>query len=205
MPDYSKACIYIIKKQDDFNNDNVYIGSCCNFIKRKYDHKNSCNNKNSQNYNFKLYKHIRENGDWNSWCMTKIIDYPCNSKSELITMERSYIDNYKSKLNCNIPSRTKDEWYNDNKDKMKQYRVDNKEKIMEYKKQYWIDNKDKIKQYRVDNKEKIMEYKKQYHVDNKDKIEERRKQKVNCDKCGCEVRKDSLIRHKKSQKCINFK
>ncbi len=220
MPDYSKACIYMIKKQDDFNNDNVYIGSCCNFIKRKGDHKNASNNENNQNYNYKLYQNIRKNGGWNSWCMTKIIDYPCNSKSELNTMERSYIDNYKSKLNCNIPSRTKEEWRNDNKDKLaekkKEWCNDNKEKIKQYHKEYNIDNKDKIKQYYIDNIDKIKEqYKewsnnnkekiKQYYEDNKDKFKKYRKEKVICDKCGCKVTKGNLATHKKSQKCINFK
>jgi len=207
MPDYSKACIYIIKKQDDYDNKNVYIGSCCNFIKRKCDHKHSCNNENNKRHNFKLYKHIRENSGWNSWCMTKIIDYPCNSKSELNTMERSYIDKYKATLNCQIPTRTPVEYRIDNKDKIKQYYVDNKDK----RKQYNIDNKDKIKQYRIDNKDKIEQYRidnkdkiKQYYVDNKDKILKQHKKKVKCDKCGCEVRRNVLVRHKKSQKCINF-
>jgi len=198
MPDYSKACIYIIKKQDDFNNDNVYIGSCCNFIKRKYDHKNASNNENNSNYNVKLYKHIRENGGWDSWCMTKIIDYPCNSKSELNTMERKYIDEYKSKLNCYIPTRTTVEYYYDNRDKkieqQKQYYYDNHDKLLEQQKQYYYDNKDKIK-----------EYHKEYLIDNVDKIKEYRKQKVICDNCGCEITKIHLPRHKKSQKCINFK
>ena len=83
MPDYSKGCIYMIKKQDDYNNDNIYIGSCCNFVRRKCEHKISCNNSNRKNYNLKVYKFIRENGGWDSWCMTKIIDYPCNNLLEV--------------------------------------------------------------------------------------------------------------------------
>jgi len=60
------------------------------------------------------------------------------------------------------------------------------------------------KEYREDNKEKNKEYSKEYTKDNKEKIEERKKAKVICDHCGCEVRKDGLITHKKSKKCINF-
>ena len=45
---------------------------------------------------------------------------------------------------------------------------------------------------------------KQYYIDNIEKITETRKQKVKCDKCGCEVRKDGLAKHKKTLKCINF-
>ena len=193
MPDYSKGCIYMIKKQNDFNNDNVYIGSTCNLIRRKHKHKSRCNNENDINYNLKLYQYIRQNRGWNSWCMTKIIDYPCNSKSELNTMERSYIDDYKSKLNCIIPMRTLKEW-----------RDDNKEKLVQYVKQYRNDNKDKIvekqKQYHNDNKDKILENKKKYYDNNKDKILE----KVICDNCGCKISKNNLASHKRTQKCINL-
>jgi len=219
MPDYSKGCIYMIKKQDDYNNDNVYIGSCCNFSRRKCGHKNASNNENNQNYNIKLYKHIRENGGWNSWCMTKIIDYPCNSKSQLNTVERSYIDKYKATLNCIIPTRTNAEWRNDNKDKIKQYYVDNADKLMKQQKEYYQDNKEKAKQYYIDNADKLIKQQKEYYQDNKEKAKEYyidnsdkikeynneyQKQKVICDKCGCKVTKGKLATHKKSQKCINF-
>ena len=133
MPDYLKGCIYMIKKQDDFNNENIYIGSTCNFTRRKHKHKTTCNNENDKDYNLKLYQYIRENDGWDAWVMTKIIDYPCNSKSELNIMERRYIDNYKSTLNCNIPTRTN-----------KQYQNDNKEKIAQRKKRHYEANKDKI-------------------------------------------------------------
>ena len=48
-----------------------------------------------------------------------------------------------------------------NKEKKKQYYLDNKEKIAEQRKQYYLDNK-----------EKIAEYKQQYHLDNKEKIKQ---------------------------------
>lgn len=157
MPDYSKGCIYMIKKQDDYNNDNIYIGSCCNFVRRKCCHKSACNSPNYKNHNLKVYQFIRENGGWNAWVMTKIIDYACNSKSDLNIMERRYIDEYKSKLNIQIPTRT------------------------------------------------LKQYSNKYYLQNKDKITEKLAEKVNCDICGCNVRKDYLVKHKRTQKCINFK
>jgi len=227
MPDYSKSCIYMIKKQDDYDNENVYIGSTCNFIRRKHRHKTSCNNENIKCYNLKLYECIRENGGWDAWVMTKIIDYDCNNKSELNIMERRYIDNYKSKLNCKIPMRTKKEHYNDNKEKLlqknKQYYNDNKEKVAQQQKLYYNDNKEKLlqknKQYRNDNKEKLsqkykdyyevnknkkLQKRKEYYEENKDKISEKRKERVICDNCGCESSKNDLAKHKKTKKCINF-
>jgi len=129
--------------------------------------------------------------------MIKIIDYACNTKSELNTMERRYIDVYKSTLNCNIPTRTNKEYYDENRDK-----------IAENRKKYYNDNRDKIaeycKEYHNENREKISQHMKQYYIDNKEKITATRQQKVKCDKCGCEVRRDCLNRHKKSLNCINF-
>lgn len=76
----------------------------------------------------------------------------------------------------------------DNKDKIleqqKQYRENNKDKIKEYHKQYhkqyYEDNKDKKseyhKQWYENNKDKVAEYQKQYREDNKNKIAKRDKQ-----------------------------
>ena len=178
MPDYSKGCIYMIKKQDDYDNKNVYIGSCCNFSRRKCKHKLTCNNPTYNQHNLKVYQYIRENDGWDYWIMTKIIDYPCNNKGELNTMERKYIDEYKSILNCNIPTRTSKEYHNDNREKTAQQQ----------------------KKYRNSIKEHVSKRMKQYYIDNIEKIT----QKVKCDKCGCEVRKDGLAKHKKTLKCINF-
>jgi hypothetical protein len=227
MPDYSKGCVYMIKNQNDYDNENVYIGSCCNFSRRKCEHKRRCNNPIYRDYNLKVYQYIRENDGWDYWIMTKIIDYPCNSKSELNTMERKYIDQYKATLNGCIPTRTKAEYYQDNHEtiaekkkqyqienreklleNMKQYRIDNKDKILEQKKQYYIDNKDKIleqkKQYHIDNHDKLAEKNKQYQIENREKILEQKKQKVKCDICGCESTKGNLLKHKRTKKCINF-
>jgi len=199
VPDYSNSCIYKLVHKEDFDNENIYIGSTTNFIKRKYKHKTVCNNEGCKYYNFKLYQYIRENGGWNSWCMIQIEPYTCSSKKELETQERYWIEKLKPKLNNNIPTRTTVEYRIDNKDKIaeirkeyyydnknkineikKQYYIDNKNKINERKKQYYIDNKDKIaeihKEYYYDNRDKLLEKHKQYHIDNKNKINERQKQ-----------------------------
>ena len=99
----------------------------------------------------------------------------------------------------------------DNKDKMavqaKKYRQENKEKIAAKDKQYNQNNKEKIaaqrKQYNEDTKDKRSVQTKQYREDNKDEIEKYRGTKVTCD-CGCEVRKDSLLRHKKTQRHLSI-
>jgi hypothetical protein len=99
----------------------------------------------------------------------------------------------------------------ENKDKIKerakQYREDNKDKIAENKKHYNLDNRDKIaeqrKQYHLNNRDKIAEQRKQHYKENRDKILERTSEKITCE-CGCEMRTDSLARHRKSKTHIDL-
>ena len=66
------------------------------------------------------------------------------------------------------------QYYEENKEQLKEKREKNKDKINEYQKQYRKDNKDKFKeyskQYREDNKELKKEYRKQYYEENKDRM-----------------------------------
>ena len=79
------------------------------------------------------------------------------------------------------------QYYLNNKEKKKQYNLDNKEERKQYDKQYYLnnkekkkqynlDNKEKLKQYRLNNKEKIKQYKKQYDLNNKEKSKQYKKQ-----------------------------
>jgi len=183
MPHYENACIYKIKHNEDYDDENIYIGSTCDIIKRRYNHKTHCNNENDREYNKPLYQYIRENGGWDAFILIKIHDYKCNSKNELKVEERRMIDMLKPKLNKCIPTRSQKEWYEDNK-----------EVILE-----------KNKKYREVNKEVILEKKKDYYEDNKEVIAEKMKEIVKCDICGAESNKGHLARHKKTQKCLSVK
>ena len=92
MTKYEKGMIYKLVKKDDFDNNNIYIGSTCNIIKRRYYHKAACLNENNSRYNMKLYIFIRENGGWDNWIITPVESYPCNNKRELEIRERYYIE-----------------------------------------------------------------------------------------------------------------
>ena len=177
--DYSKSIIYKLCCKDP-NITDIYIGSTINFKKRKYDHKWNCNNNIEKNkkYNLKIYKFIRDNGGFENWTMIMLEQYNCNNKKELQSRERYWIEELKSSLNSEIPTRTKQEYYEDYKDK-----------ILEKQKQYRLENKDKIKQHYINNKDKKLEYK---------------NQKVNCDICNSIVNRNNLARHKKTDKCIKF-
>tara|TARA_Y100000385_G_C12946267_1_gene573433 strand:- start:353 stop:955 length:603 start_codon:yes stop_codon:yes gene_type:complete len=192
MPDYSKACIYKIKHNEDYNDENIYIGSTCNLIRRRCAHKTTCYNENCKDYNYNVYQHIRENGGWDSFVTIKVHDFPCESKGELEIEERRMIDLLQSKLNKNVPGRTVKEYYQDNRDKIserhKQYRQDNRDKYLEYNKQHYQDNHDKF-----------LEAAKQYYQENRDKCLEKVKQKITCE-CGCIVSKGDIRKHKKTKK-----
>jgi len=61
------------------------------------------------------------------------------------------------------------------------------------------------KEYKENNKERIKIRDKEYKQKNREIIEAKQSVKVICDKCGCSVRKDYISKHKKMDKCINFK
>lgn len=242
MPDYNKGCIYLIKNNQDFNNENVYIGSCCNFARRKCKHKTTCNNPNSKRHNLKLYQEIREKDGWDCWVMIKLHEYKCESKYELNLEERRVIDEYKAKLNMVIPTRTIKEWREDHKEEIseykkkydednrdkilkrnKEYRKENKEMIAEQKKKYYEKNKEIILQKRKEkyeknrekylekhkkwyekNKEKVAEQSKVFRESNKEKLAEKRNEIIKCDKCGSEITKNNLFKHKTTKKCLNY-
>ena len=134
--DYSKGLIYKLVCLDTDITD-IYVGSTTSFKLRKREHKNSCNNEKSRGYNSYVYKFIRENGEWRNWDMILVESYPCKSSLDLRKREREIIEELKSTLNKNIPSRTIKEYY----EKKKEYYYDNKDKIAEQQKTYRNDNK----------------------------------------------------------------
>ena len=198
MPFYQNSVIYKLCHINDLDNENIYIGSTTNFKCRKNGHKADCNNKNSKNYNFKVYQFIRDNGGWDEWQMIPIETFSCNNKIDLKIRERYHIELLKSKLNKQIPSRTHH----------KEYRDDNKEIINERNKIYRENNKEivaeKKKIYYNNNKEIVAEKNKIYYNNNKEIIAEKAKEKTVCDKCGSIVMRSNLKRHQKTKKCIDY-
>jgi len=138
--DYSKTQIYKLIHKNDINNENIYIGSTTNFVKRKSKHKEHCNKEKSKKHHFKVYQNIRNNGGWEEWSMLLIEKFPCIGKTESDVRERYWIDFHKSQLNIVIPGRTNKEWRYDNKktliEKQKNYRQNNIKKIKEQEKTY---------------------------------------------------------------------
>ena len=83
MPDYQKCVIYTI-----MSGCNLYVGSTCNFTRRKHHHKKNITDPNSVDYYEKPYRTIRENGG--EWEMMIFEVYPCNNKTEM-RMREHYV------------------------------------------------------------------------------------------------------------------
>lgn len=117
MPDYSNTIIYKICCKDTSIND-IYIGSTCNFTRRKANHKFSCNNETRKEYNYNVYQFIREHGGWENWDMIMIHEASVENKLQKGKLEREFVDEMKPTLNINLPARTKKEWEETNKEKL---------------------------------------------------------------------------------------
>jgi len=221
MPDYSKSIIYTIRSRD-----NIYVGSTLNIRTRKNQHKHCIYNENRKEYNYKLYKTIRENN--NEWDMQPYSKYSCKDKLELTIEEERVRQLLKADMNsqsCGTGLTEKEykkqyneehkdevkQYYEEHKDKIserrKQYYKKNKDKIDEYKKQYHKQHKDKIserrKQYNDQHRDEINDKSKQYYDQHRDEINEKKRQKITC-ACGCVVVKFTLPRHHKTKKHINL-
>ena len=127
--DYGKSVIYKIEHID--SPELLYVGSTTDFIRRKSQHKQYCNNINEKAYNCKLYRLIRDNGNWDSFKCMIIKEFPCNNRTELIIEEEKYRKELQKSLNTLKSHRTIEE----KKDYQKHYHEVNKEQISEMKKE----------------------------------------------------------------------
>ena len=144
---------------------------------------------------------------------------PCSSKDELLVRERFHIQNNEC-VNKYIPLRTKNEYYEDNKEHLKEigkkWKEEHKEEIVEYRKKRYVENKKEIiekqqiyynkhkeekleyaNKYRIEHKEQIAEIKKEWYEANKEQITEKMKVKIDCP-CGGKYTFGNTTNHKKT-------
>ena len=132
MPDYSKSIIYTI-----YVGDSLYVGSTCNFTKRKWDHKNNIYNEKSVKYNYKLYQKIRENDG--ELIIKPYSQFPCDSKLQLSVEE----ERVRRELNGDLNMRSCGTGLSVIDYKKKHYQQ-NAEKVKKRRKEYYLQNTDKI-------------------------------------------------------------
>lgn len=193
---YQNGKIYKFVKDGDV----IYVGSTKNALKQRLStHKYMSKKENPQK---KVYKYINENGGWDNIKMELIEEYPCDSKQELEKRERYWIEELKPITNIIIPLRTKKEWKQlpYAKEKEKEYRIRNQDKL-----------KVKAKKYREENKEAVSEGKKSWYQQNKEKVKERmarnyaakREEKLAYQKQYAEQKKDHIAEKQKEYRKKN--
>lgn len=134
--DYSKTLIYKIVCKNT-NITDTYVGHTTRWKDRKSKHKKYCGEKKNddrKDFDYPVYQFIRNNGGWNNWSMILVEEYSCENKLQAEQRERYWIETLNANLNRNIPSRTKQEYYQDNKTKLINYTNENREHINELKK-----------------------------------------------------------------------
>ena len=155
MPDYSKTVIYKIQHQED--ETLVYVGSTCNFTRRKCEHKKNCNDPNKKVYDCKLYEMIRKNGNWEAFKMTQIEEFSCYNKREAEAEEDRIMLELKATLYTNRASRN-----------MKQQYLHNRDKFLERSKKRYLENHYTISEYqkqnRLENVDRKNEHNKEYRL-----------------------------------------
>jgi len=179
--DYSKCVIYKIICNDSMVTE-CYVGHTNNFVKRKYQHKSSCNTMDC-----KIYKMIREHGGWDNWTMTPICEYPCENHVQACIKEEEYRIELQASLNNNkcYIGLSRDKY-------KKEWAEEHKEQMLEHQK----------KRYQK-NKEQILEKHKEYRESNKEILSEKRKKLYTCS-CGIILTICKKSRHEKSKKHQDF-
>jgi hypothetical protein len=185
--EYNRGKIYLITTKNAVEGD-VYIGSTIQTLSHRFgQHKDKYRKQIGKDGTTTTKLLFTKYGIDN--CYIELIKlFPCSSKKELIDEEAKYIKERKC-VNRYIPNRTK-----------KQYIIDTKESKVEYDRKYREENKEMLKkkksEYYHKNREKITQHHHDYYVNNKEQISQKEKEKGCCDKCGKEMRKDSIRRHK---------
>jgi hypothetical protein len=208
---YEESKIYKIKSLLD--ESQFYVGSTTSTLeKRLYQHKS--NGINNINRNVHIY--FINNG-WNNANIELIENYPCKNKDELLFRETYWINELKPTLNMVKARLSKEEKEHNKKEYNKKYCEKNKEIIKERQKQYYNNNQEKIQEYRdgrkdirkeydreytIKNKERKANYKLQYNNENRDNILEKKKEKILCE-CGEEYSRTNKARHVKTKKHLD--
>ncbi len=173
MPDYQLGKIYKI-----VGNGKIYVGSTTRplLCQRLTDHRSKYNMWKKGTYHKLTSFECIEDPD----CYIEILEVcPCSSIDELLKCEGKWIRELDCVNKC-ISGRTKKEYHNDNKEKIKEQNASNREYLTQQHNEYVQQNKEKIKEINKKSyekrKEKIKEYKQNYQQENKEQISQKRKE-----------------------------
>ena len=184
MPNYQNTKIYIIRSR---NTNKVYVGATASTLVKRFSQHNS---EFAKGKNKTRARQVLEHGD----CYIELLEkYPCLDKDESNAREKYWMRQFdEQRVNCQLPGRTKAEWYQDNREveleKNKRYRQNNKQKCNEQSRQ-WYEN----------NKQKCNEQSRQWYENNKQRFNKQRNQRFEC-LCGSQCTHANRARHMKTIK-----
>jgi len=169
--------IYTVRS---YKSDEVYVGSTIQELSmRMGGHRADFKKGNILGKNKLIVENIED------WYIELYELYPCNLKTELKRREGEVIREIGT-INKNIAGRT-----------IKEYYIENADKIKEQKKEYNIKNADKNKEYNIKNADKKKEYNKEYYIENADTIKEKEKEyRIKNDDAIKKQKKQNYIKHK---------
>ena len=137
--DYKNGKIYSIRSHQT---DKIYIGSTTQSLSKRFSYHKRDYKKyitSPEKYPFTTSFEIFKFGDA---YIELIEEYPCDNKEQLCKKEGELIRNNNCVNKC-VSGRTMDEW-----------RIENKNYIQKYSKEYYEKNKNKIQEYKLKSREK---------------------------------------------------
>lgn len=201
-----------------------YVGSTESLPDRKDGHKKGLN-PSHRDHNFPVYQYVSAHGGWDNWEFVVIDTMEFEDTYDLWVRERHWIEHLKASLNAHIPTRTRAEYREANKDRLAQinreYRQAHFEELKQKKQEYNLANVEVVaqrkKDYREANADVISEKKKEYRAANLEKVREQeqksyvkneaykkayRSEKIVCE-CGAIITRHGT-RHRQSAKHIKL-
>lgn len=192
MADYSKTIVY--KIQHETKIDLLYVGHTTNYTQRKKQHKD-----NVKSHTKKLYQMIRDNGGWDSFIMSPILELSCENKIQAEIQE----EKCRIELNATMNHRKAHTTIEEEKIRAKKYKEEHREHANTINKVWYENHKEERKAYRESIAEEQKEYKKEWYANNKEEISKIRSQKITCE-CGIEYTLSNKARHMKTHKINNL-
>ena len=171
MNKYQNGKIYRIWND---TNEEFYIGSTTDVLRKRF-YKHKYDSRQDPDAGMKLYQAFRDIGI-EHFKIELVELVSCVSKDELLRREGEIIRQLKPQLNIRIPSRTPQE-----------YRIDNKERLSEFFREYYLNNKASKCEYARNDKET-----------QKKEIQDKQAVKIDCE-CGLNITKHHRARHMKTQ------
>lgn len=180
--------VYKIVLEDGYE----YVGSTSDLNRRIRHHFSDCDNQNGKSYNVPLYKHIRSNNlkfDKDNFIVLEHFQNITETQARII--EERYRKESELQggniLNACRAYVTEEETKQDKKEWHKEYRIENRDILLE-----------NNREYRIKNRDKILKKNQEYYIENKKKISEKNKQTYTC-ACGISCTIRNKARHERSQ------